>query len=600
GIRRILTTNDSGVFTAPALVPAPGYQVSVKVVGFSAYEAKDLQLQVGQSMNLNVVLQVAQAATQVEVTGQAPLVEDTKTDVSQVVNQLQIQELPVNGRRVDSFVLLTPGVTTDGFYGQITFRGTNANNSFLTDGNDTTNSFFNENAGRTRITSQISQDAVQEFQVLSTSFTAEFGRASGGIVNTVTKSGSNGTHGTGYWFFRNQDFNARDRYATINPVESRHQAGGSIGGPIKTDKLFYFFNGEVTRRDFPGISTIVKPGVIDANTNWIGCGAPATPDQCTAANGILQRFAATIPRTVTQDLLFGKIDWRPNDRNSFSASLNYVRWVSPNGIQTGAAYNNGALLGSNGTTTVRDRYGRFSWTSVPSNSVVNEARFGWFKDRQADDLTQSSLPSFGAVTLTVAAVSNLGIANYLPRINPSENRFQYADTLAWTRGRHAMKFGIDVTNTEDYIYNISSQFGTYSYNTVTAFAQDLTGNSTGKKGYASFSQGLGTPSIDFTTRDWAFFAQDQFRATSKLTFNYGIRYEYSQLPKPTVSNPDYPQTARIPGRNNNFAPRFGVAYAVNDKTVLRGGYGMYYARYPGGILSTLLLTDLPQPAAGRL
>ncbi len=588
GIRRVLTTNDAGVFTAPALAPAPGYQVTVKVAGFATYDAKDLQLQVGQTMNLNVVLQVAQAATQVEVTGQAPLVEDTKTDVSQVVNQLQIQELPINGRRVDSFVLLTPGVSNDGFYGQITFRGTNANNSFLTDGNDTTNSFFNENAGRTRISSQISQDAVQEFQVLSTSFTAEFGRASGGVVNTVTKSGSNDIHGTGYWFFRNQDFNARDRYATTNPAESRHQGGGSVGGAIKKDKLFYFFNGEVTRRDFPGVSSIVKPGVIDSSTNWIGCGAPATADQCAAANGILKRFAGTIPRTVSQDLLFGKIDWRPNDRNSISASFNYVRWVSPNGIQTGASYNTGALLGSNGTTTVRDRYGRLSWTAVPSNTMVNEARFGWFKDRQADDLTQSSIPSFGPVTLTVAGVSNLGIASYLPRVNPSENRFQYADTLSWTVGRHAMKFGMDVTNTEDYVYNLSNQYGTYSYNTITAFAQDLTGNTAGKKGYSSFSQGLGNPKLDFTTRDWSFFAQDQFRLTAKLTLNYGLRYEYSQLPQPTISNPDYPQTARIPGRNTNFAPRFGLAYGINDKTVVRGGYGIYYARYPGGVLGTLL------------
>ena len=427
--------------------------------------------------------------------------------------------------------------------------------------------------------------------MLSTSFTAEFGRASGGVVNTVTKSGSNGLHGTGYWFFRNQDFNARDRYATINPDESRHQAGGSIGGPIKKDKLFYFFNGEVTRRDFPGISSIVKPNVIDANTNWIGCGAPATTEQCNAANAILQRFATTVPRTVNQDLLFGKIDWRPNERNSFSASLNYVRWVSPNGIQTGAAYNNGALLGSNGTTTVRDRYGRLSWTSVPTNSMVNEARFGWFKDRQADDLAQSSIPSFGPVTLTVASVSNLGIANYLPRINPSENRFQYADTLSWTVGRHAMKFGVDVTNTEDYLYNLSNQYGSFSYNTVTAFAQDLTGNTTGKKSYNSFSQGLGSPSISFSTREWSFFAQDQFRVSRKVTLNYGLRYEYTQLPQPTVANPDYAQTGRIPGANKNFGPRFGIAYAANDKTVVRAGYGIYHARYPGGILSTLLLQN---------
>ena len=224
GIRRQLQTNAAGLFTAPALTPAPGYSVTVEFQGFNRWEQNNIELQVGQNVNLNVALAVAGSAVQVEVSGVAPMVEDTKTDVSQVVNTMQIQELPINGRRVDSFVLLTPAVSNDGTYGLLTFRGSIAGNSFLTDGNDTTESYYNENAGRTRIASQISQDAVQEFQVLSAGYTAEFGRATGGVVNTVTKSGGNGVHGTGYWFFRNQDFNARDRYASFNPPESRHQA----------------------------------------------------------------------------------------------------------------------------------------------------------------------------------------------------------------------------------------------------------------------------------------------------------------------------------------------------------------------------------------
>ena len=149
---------------------------------------------------------------------QAATVQDTKTDVSQVIDSTLIQDLPINGRRVDSFVLLTPGVTNDGTFGLLTFRGVAGGNSFLVDGNDTTEQFYNENAGRTRIASQISQDAVQEFQVVSSNFSAEYGRAMGGVVNTVTRSGSNGLHGTAYWFFRNRTLDARDRYATINPA----------------------------------------------------------------------------------------------------------------------------------------------------------------------------------------------------------------------------------------------------------------------------------------------------------------------------------------------------------------------------------------------
>src|SRR5690349_9636561 len=154
GIVRKLTTNDAGVFTAPALVPAPGYEVTVDAPGFAHFEARNLELLVGQNMNLNVDLAVAAGAVQVEVTAAAPIVEDTKTDVSQVIGTQQIQELPINGRRVDSFVLLTPAVTNDGPYGYLTFRGMPLNNSFLVDGVDNTEQYYNENAGRTRLATQ--------------------------------------------------------------------------------------------------------------------------------------------------------------------------------------------------------------------------------------------------------------------------------------------------------------------------------------------------------------------------------------------------------------------------------------------------------------
>src|SRR5581483_174121 len=260
-----------------ALVPAPGYTVTVTAQGFNKFEVEHVDLNVGQNVDLNVALTLAGAATQVEVTGAAPLVEDTKSDVSQVIDTKQIDDLPINGRRVDSFVLLTPGVSNDGYFGNLSFRGMAGNSSFLVDGVDNTEQFFNENAGRTRIGSQISQDAVQEFEVVSSNFTAEYGRASAGVVNTVTRSGSNDFHGTGFWFFRNRTLNARDRYAAFNAPEYRHQAGGSIGGPIKKDKLFFFLNSEVQRRNFPIAGSLNRPATIDASGHFIGCGAPATP-----------------------------------------------------------------------------------------------------------------------------------------------------------------------------------------------------------------------------------------------------------------------------------------------------------------------------------
>ena len=162
GVRRELVTNASGAFAAPNLVPADGYQVSVSLPGFATYEVKNITVSVGETIRLSPVLTISSSTTQVEVTGQAPVIDESKTDVSQVISSKQILDLPINGRRVDSFVLLTPGVTTDGPFGLISFRGNPGGNSFLTDGNDTTNQFYDENAGRTR-TYNISQDAVQEF-----------------------------------------------------------------------------------------------------------------------------------------------------------------------------------------------------------------------------------------------------------------------------------------------------------------------------------------------------------------------------------------------------------------------------------------------------
>src|SRR5450432_1366182 len=268
GLNRELVTTGAGTFAAPALVPEKGYKVNVEKQGFTVYTAEGLVVQVGQVLNLNVALAVGSMSQRVDVTDAAPSVDDVKTETSQVVGNDLIANLPINGRRVDSFVVLTPAVTKDADFGLITFRGMAGGNSFLVDGVDTTNQYYNENAGRTRLGAQISQDAVQEFQVVSSNYSAEYGRASGGVVNTITKSGTNQVHGTFFWFFRNRTLNARDRFAAVNPLETRHIAGGTIGAPIVKDKLFVFFDTEVQRRDFPMTSTLINSSVNATAQQW--------------------------------------------------------------------------------------------------------------------------------------------------------------------------------------------------------------------------------------------------------------------------------------------------------------------------------------------
>ena len=590
GIRRTMQTTDAGVFAAPALVPSTGYSLAVTRQGFAKWEAKDFQVQVGQTVDFRIGLEISTSTTKVDVTAEAPLVEDAKSGVTQVVSQQQIDGLPINGRRADTFVLLTPAVTPDGTFGLVSFRGISSGNSFLTDGNDTTNSFYNENAGRTRISTQISQDAVQEFQVLSDGFSAEFGRAIGGVINTVTRSGTNAVHGTGYWFFRNRSLNAADRYALgYNAPEWRHQAGGTVGGAIKRDKLFYFTNFEEIQRNFPGLNRIINTVFTDTGGNIIPSTCTASAAQCAAAISFIQKqMNVLVPRTVSSTMGFAKLDWRPSERNSFSFDANVMHWRSPYGIQTQAVLTSGNMLGGNGNSTVETRYGKASWTSIVSPNAVNELRFGWFKDRLSDPGSSDIWPSTGPLVISLNG-SAIGAAAAYPRTFPSEQRFQLVDNYSWTHGAHTAKFGVDWQTTEDYMNQLYNWAGTYNFSNLTNFAKDFTGNTAGTRDYSSFTQEFGNPIQDFRTSDINFYAQDTWKLSRSLTLNYGLRYEKTFIPQPTMVDPNYPQTGKIPQYNKDFAPRFSLSYSLNDRTVIRAGYGIFYARFLGDGLDTLFL-----------
>jgi hypothetical protein len=596
GIRRELQTTGAGVFNAPSLVPAGGYSVEVSVPGFAKYEAKNITLQVGAVVDLDIALQIASASTTVEVSTVAQTVDDTKSGVTDLVNQLQIDNLPINGRRADTFALLTPGVTRDGTFGLVSFHGTSAGNAFMTDGNYTTDSFYSENAGRTRISTQISQDAVQEFQVLSDGYSAEFGRASGGIINTVTRSGTNEFHGTAYEFFRNRTLNATDRYSTFNAPEWRHQAGGTIGGPIVKNKLFFFTNYELVKRNFPALNRITTPLIADPTGNFVlpsnctvasGAVKGATQAQCGAASAFIQKqMGIEVPRTVSSDIGFAKLDYHPNERNSITADMNVMHWVSPNGIQTQSVLTSGAALGNNGNSTVETRYGNLDWTFIISPNALNDFRFGWFKDRLSDPASSALWPSTGPLYITVAGAT-VGASQAYPRTYPSEQRFQFADNFSWTKGSHSIKAGLDIDRTQDYLNQLYNYAGGYSYPTLTSFAQDF--SAPAGKDYTNFTQAFGNPIQNLYTTNLNFYVQDLWKVTRKLTLNYGIRWEKSFLPQPTMSDPNYPLTGKIPSPDHNFAPRFSLAYAADDKTVIRAGFGIFYAPFITDGIDSLFL-----------
>ncbi|HWR16659.1 MAG TPA: TonB-dependent receptor [Terriglobales bacterium] len=629
GIRREMETTDAGVFNAGNLVPADGYTIKISKQGFADYVAKDVTLQVGQNINLMPTLKIGSAGTEISVTGEAPVVDTAKSSVSTVVGSRQILELPINGRRVDAFVALTPGVSNDGNFGLLSFRGNPGGNTFLTDGIDTTNAYYGENAGRTR-TYNISQDAVQEFQVVSANYAAEFGKAAGGVVNTVTRSGSNSFHGSAYEFYRNRTLHATD-YTTktsstglypngINPPEWRHQAGLSVGGPIVKDKLFFFFNGELFRRNAPLVSSNIGAG--SGNNVFDGAGNVKTAQRCvpggtvTLPSGVsvpgptqAQCDAATsyatsrvvpqlVPRTMDNNMLFAKVDWHPTDKDSISFSGNYLDFRSPNGIQTQLSLTNGNGIGNNADTNVFDRTGRASWTRIVTPNSINEFRFGIFKDRQYDPASASLLPTFGSAgpspaALTVNGVSNLGYATNYPRLNPSELRVQFADNYSWTVNKHTLKFGVDISHLTDYVDALYGQFPSYTYNSLTHLALDINGGTTvGNQAYSAYSQTTGNRVIDFGMWETSFYAQDDWRITPKLTLSPGIRVEHTGIPQPETCNPRFPKTCRIPENSNtNFAPRLGFAYALDEKTALRGGYGLFNNRYITSTIQNLFVTN---------
>ena len=219
-----------------------------------------------------------------------------------------------------------------------------------------------------------------------------------------------------------------------------------------------------------------------------------------------------------------------------------MHWRSPHGIQTQAVLTGGAALGNNGNSTVEDRYGKASWTAVVTPNAVNELRFGWFKDRLSDPGASDLFPAETGATYITVAGSTVGAAQAYPRTYPSENRYQIVENYSWTKGAHSVKFGADFQTTQDWMNQLFNQNGGYSYTNLLAFAKDFSGNTTGAKNYSTYTQTFGNPIQNIRTTDVNFYAQDTWKISKRLTFNYGLRYEKTWIPQPTIVNPDYPAT----------------------------------------------------------
>lgn len=643
------TSDDNGGFKITNLEPAT-YTVTVNASGFAPYTNGAVVVEVGQSTTLDVGLTLQGVTSTVQVTAEAPVINTSQQDFSTNVNQTSINELPINGRRASDFVLLAPASVPDGPFGLISFRGISGllNNSTV-DGGDNNQSFQSEERGRTRIGYVVSSAAIREFQVNTSNYSAEYGRAAGAVVNSVTKSGTNEFHGDGFEYYRNNRFGARNPRAFssvlingistpvgIKPLDIRHQFGGSIGGPIVKNRLFFFFTYDQQKRNFPGLAVFFLPGYLNtvvagstARTALLAKGLTNTQIDNTVS--FLNSLTGETPRRGDQRIIFPKIDWQINSNNTFSASYNRLRWASPAGLQTQPTNTNARRSFGDDFVSVDSLNLRLLSTLSPR--LVNEARFQYARDHEFA-LSQPPLPgepttattSEGPRSPQVLLTNGITFGtttNFERTRYPFEDRIQFANTVTWTKGSHTLKFGGDFNHVTDDIQNRGSEAGSYSYNNISDFIIDYvnfvtplpagttcSANRTRLRGrcYTSnFAQGVGILGVKFSENEYSFFVQDDFRVTPRLTINLGLRYEYQKLPTvilPNASTAVIPNdgrtlaeaTSTLPNDKNNWGPRFGFAYDVtgNGKTSIRGGGGLYYGRLLGGHMwNNLLKTGNP-------
>jgi hypothetical protein len=595
GAVRTETTNTNGFYRITQLEPGT-YTLTVTLSGFETYKADQVPVTVGALSDVSPRLSVGSANTVVEVTDETPLLHTQSAEVSTTIDQNAVDNLPINGRRWSNFALLTPGVTSnsDGF-GLLSFRGisTLLNNATV-DGADNNQAYFSEERGRTRVSYSISQAAVQEFQLNASNYSAEYGRAAGGVINTVTKSGTNKLRGEVFFYDRDDDWGAMNPYTLLTtqipnsstfqtypykPKDWRKQWGFGAGGPLIHDKLFWFYSYDQAQRNFPGTARASDPADTFAAadpTNPSG-GAPGDSAASALAGalhvnyqagaayyeqglGIISSMLGTVPRTSSQVLNFPKLDWQINSANHFTIQYNRLRYSAPAGIQTQASNFYG--VSSFGNDYVKEDFGIVRLATILTPSLVNSIVFQFGRDFEYES-SQTPSPNEQPLDQTLgdplapAAPPDTAIATYFVdqkgfdvgrpsilerRALPNERRLQGEDEAVWTHGKHVFKAGVEINRVFDYIDNLYEEGGYYNFDYTWDFIADYLHATTGLGGssytpqYYSFAQGFGNPRASVATSDFAGFATDDWRITPRLTLTIGVRYEYEYIPSPFAPN----------------------------------------------------------------
>ncbi|HEY1305515.1 MAG TPA: TonB-dependent receptor [Vicinamibacterales bacterium] len=566
-------TDAEGRFRFPYLRVGP-YELRVHAPGF-ADSSRTLVLTVGSAFDMDVALSLATVETTVNVAGDTTILEAVRSQIAGTVPAAEIRNLPMNGRNFLDLSLLVPGVSPTNIGSTQLFAETSAvpgqgisissqrnlSNSFIVDGL----SANDDAAGLSGIPYGV--DAVEQFQVVTSGGQAELGRALGGYINVVTKSGTNTMHGTLYDFIRDDNFNAANALShTILPM-NQQQFGASLGGPIVSSRTFYFANVERRLLDQTGLVTILPENVPIINDTLIAVGYPGPP----VTTGIY-------PNPVHTSNVLGKIDHQINGSDQLAVRYSLYRVTSDNSRGAGAL---NAPTASASLDNV-DHSVTFGNTWTISPRMVNETRAQFaYGDLQAPP-TDPIGPA-----VSIAGVASFGTSSGSPvrRVN---RMYQLVDNLSYQAGEHAFRAGVDVLHNDDTITYPRSYRGSYTFPALAAFLSGA---------YSGFTQTFGDPVVSQNNPNIGVYVQDEWRAGSALTLNLGLRYDLQLL---EIVNTD----------TDNVSPRVGFAWSPSSShdVVVRGNAGVFFDRVPlravaNAILSannTTALDNLHQPGVSGI
>ena len=571
GLTRNTQTNDAGLYSVTGL-PVGSYDITVEARGFKTVKRTGLPLEVGAAATVNLQLEVGSAQESVSVAAELPVVETTRSATASTVTEKAVANLPVNGRNFIDFTLLTPGVVRDvRGTGDLSFAGQRGTvNSLLVDGADSNNLFFGQASGRTGFRPYaFSQDAVQEFQVNTVGYPAEIGRAGGGATNMVTKSGTNSFHGSAFEFYRDKGLNAntftQNRAGLPKLPYHFNQFGGTVGGPIKKDKQFFFLSYDGQR---------------NTQNQTLAPNIPPTG----AALAALQQYLTPYILGLNNNVYLGKVDWNIGNNDRLSVRFNASRYTGVNEENPGPS----SALEHTGNNEVNTDNLAASYTKVASSKLVFDFRFNFVRDNE---------PGFANGSGPETAILNgvtFGKNNFSPRYT-NTHAYQPLVTADFITGRHNLKWGFDFNFLRADNYFPGYFAGGYVFPSYNAY---LAATPTSyQQGFSS--SGTTAPISHPDVNEWAGFIQDNWRVSNRLTLNLGFRYDFFAYRQPTTQNGNAQLLAqnlftnRIALDRHDFGPRFGLAYkpSDNDRTVIRAGYGIFYARTPGLVLSTAILQN---------